>query len=461
MGQAFIILAFVQLFYLFNDWAGRSEGLDATLRFFYVCAVPLLATLLASILMFAPRMTGAPPRSRVALAALIAIALCVFTVPAINFLARTFLDADVLSPRPFVTHRVNLLVLEPNDSSFPAPEVMLLGALSTLLWAAAPRLGAFGWIWTALYGLTRIICGSNYVADSAAGAALGFAWGGLSLAACSAPLHFALPSGGRAVWKPKYQVAFCSAALLLTCAVAISAFSQMPRFSSKFAGLWGGAAKAAPSDEIATRVRDSSTLGTHEGEGVTEAEPSGAPNYRASSPADTSKDQHRSDYIPKADLLLRSAWAPLNLPHRILSIDVAQVRAGDSAYRSAMVRFIVENRGPDERMRVFNTATNLIRTAFHQDAQLQNIDVLAVMPNAQQSDFGPRPLTTPGPLPVFSASVSRKDLSGERQLPPKLATANPGAYEPEAAWLRARSLIYINDIVLPTAILSPQFTIPK
>ncbi len=441
----------MQLFYTINDWAGRSAGLDETLRFFYVCAVPLLATLLAAILMFAPRTPGAPSRRIVALAALIAIVLCVATVPAINYLARIFLDADVLSPRPFVTHRVNLLVLEPNDNSFPSPEVMLMAALSTLLWAAAPRVGALGWFSTLLYGIARIVCGSNYVADSAVGAALGFAWGGLSLALCRAPLHFARFNGQRTTWRPRYQAAFCALFCVATCSAAVCVFSQMPRFSGKFRGLFGSAATAAPPSSAAnTHEHDSSTLGSHEGEGVTGQTDVEASTGAAhiSSPADTSQDQHRSDYIPKADDLLRAAWKPLNLPHRILSVDVAQVRAGTSAYRSATVRFIVEKRGAQERVRVFNTATLLIRAAFHNDAQLQNIDVVAVMPNAQLRDFGPRPLTTPGPLPVLSASVARKDLLGLRQLPPKLAEANPGAGEPYAAWLRARSLIYVNDTVL-------------
>lgn len=446
---------FVQLFYFFNDWAGRSAGFDAFLRFFYVCAVPLLATLLAAILMFAPRLPGAPSRRRVAMAAFVAIGLCALTVPVVNLLAESFLSASILSPRPFFIHRVNLLVLEPNDNSFPCPEIMLVTALATLLWAAGPRLGIFGAIWALFYGLTRIICGTNYVADVSAGAALGFVWAGLALALCRAPLHLRLPAGKSAVWKLKYQAAFCSAALVITCIVSLFGFSQMPRFSAKFQGLLGGAATAAPYSSPTLHARDSSTLGNHEGEGVSELEnatpnPS-APIYRASSPADTSQDQHRNDYIPKADRLLYRAWAKVRLPHRILSIDVAQVRAGNSAYRSAMVRFIVEKRGPQERMRVLNTATNLVRVAFHQDAQLQNIDVVAVMPNAKKSDFGPRPLTTPGPLPVFSASVARKDLAGKRQLPVALALDNPGAGERAAAWLRARSLLYINETVLPAA----------
>ena len=443
----------MQLFYFLNDWAGRSAGFDAFLRFFYVCAVPLLATLLAAILMFAPRLPGAPSRRRVAIAAFVAIGLCALTLPVVNLLADSFLNASILSPRPFFIHRVNLLVLEPNDNSFPSPEVMLVAALATLLWAAGPRIGAFGWVWTLFYGLTRIICGTNYIADVFAGAALGFVWAGLALALCRAPLHFGLPTGRRAVWRLKHQVAFCSFALIATCLASLFGFSQMPRFSAKFQGLLGGVATAAPYGSSLLSQRDSSTLGNHEGEGVADLETPmtnpATPIYRASSPADTSQDQHRSDYIPKADRLLHNAWARLRLPHRILSVDVAQVRAGNSAYRSAMVRFIVDKRGPQERIHVLQTATNLIRVAFHQDAQLQNVDVVAVMPNAKKSDFGPRPLTTPGPLPVFSASVARKDLKGQRPIPVALAQENPGAGESAAAWLRARSLLYINETVLP------------
>lgn len=443
----------MQLFYLLNDWAGRSAGFDAFLRFFYVCAVPLLATLLAAILMFAPRLPGAPSRRRVAIASFITIGLCAVTVPIVNFLADSFLNASILSPRPFFIHRVNVLVLEPNDNSFPSSEVMLVAAFSTLLWAAGPRLGAFAWIWTMFYGLTRIICGTNYIADVIAGAALGFVWAGLALALCRAPLHFRLPAGNRAVWKLKYQAAFCSGALVITCLASLYGFSLMPRFNSKFQGLLGGVATAAPYGNSLLRQRDSSTLGNHEGESVSDLENPltnpATPIYRPSSPADTSQDQHRDDYIPKGNQLLYRAWKPLRLPHRILSVDVAQVRAGNSAYRSAMVRFIVEKRGAQERVRVLNTATNLIRVAFHQDAQLQNVDVVGVMRNAKKSDYGPRPLTTPGPLPVFSASVARKDLKGQRQLPVALALENPGAGESAAAWLRARSLLYINETVLP------------
>jgi undecaprenyl-diphosphatase len=428
----------VQLFYFINNWAGRSELLDAALRFFYVGAIPLLATLLVAILFFAPG--GTLSRRRVALAAGCAALLCVVALPVLNAFARTFLDAEILSPRPFVTHRVNLLVIEPNDNSFPCPEAMLAAALATTLLALSPRLGIGAWLAAALLALTRIICGSNYVADVLVGLFLGGAIAGLCLALCGVPLQFALRDGRRLTWQPRYQAVFSGAALAITCVGVLFAFEQSARFGPKVRGLVSGIASAAP---LKAQGGDYSTLSSHEGEGMT------GQRNAPSSPADTTGDQHRSDFIPQADDLLRSAWAPLKLPHRILSVDVAQVRVGTSPYRSAVVRFIVEKRGPQERASVLSTATKLIRAAYHADGQLQNIDVVGVMINAKPSDYGPRPLTTPGPLPVFSASVVRRDLGGTRQLPANLATSNPGAGEPAAAWLRARSLLFINDTVLP------------
>lgn len=433
----------MQLFYTINDLAGRSVWFDETLRFFYVGAVPLLATLLAALLIFAPRHMGAASRRRIGFAAVIAIALCVLTVPALNAFTRAYLATDVLSPRPFVTHRVNLLVIEPNDNSFPCAEVMLCAALATLICAASPRWGIVAWLLTIAFGFVRVFCGSNFAADVGAGWILGGAWAGLSLASCRASLHCGLRDGRRMVWRPRFQGAFAGITLIAVIAMTLFVFSDTPRFGPKIRG-WFNVPRATASTDalLSEQERGSSTLASHEGEGMP------SPIF-GSSPADTSRDQHRRDYIPKGEALLRNMWLPHRLPHRILTVDVAQVRAGKSAYRSATVRFIVENRGAAERRRVLQTATLMARTAFHADAQLQNIDLVGVSLNAQAQDYAPRPTTVPGPLPVFSASVARRDISGRRRVPAALDTSNPGAGEPDAAWLRARSLLYFNQRVLP------------
>ena len=433
----------MQLFYAINELAGRSVWLDEALRFFYVGAVPLLATLLAALLIFAPRHPGAASRRRIGLAAVIAIALCVFTLPALNAFTRACLDTDVLSPRPFVTHRVNLLVIEPNDNSFPCAEVMLCAAMATLLCAASPRWGVLAWLWTLGFGFVRVFCGSNFAADAIAGWILGGAWAGLSLALCSSSLHCGLRDGRRMVWQPKFQGAFAVVTVIAVFGVTLFAFSETPRFGPKIRGWFNAPRATASTDSLSPHDRASSTLASHEGEGMP------SPIFGASSPADTSRDQHRSDYLPKGEALLRSAWQPLHLAHRTLTIDVAQVRAGNTAYRSATVRFVIEKRGGAERQRVLQTATAMARAAFHADAQIQNIDLVGVTLNAEPEDYAPRPRTVPGPLPVFSASVARRDIAGTRRVPAKLTAANPGATEPDAAWLRARSLLYFNARVLP------------
>ena len=434
----------MQLFYAINDLAGRCVWIDGALRFFYVGAVPLLATLLAALLIFAPRHLGAASRRRVAFAAAIAIALCVLTVPALNAFTRAYLETDVLSPRPFVTHRVNLLVVEPNDNSFPCAEVMLCAALATLICAASPRWGIVAGLLTIVFGFARVFCGSNFAGDVGAGWILGGAWAGLALASCRASLHCGLRDGRRVVWHPKFQGTFAAITLIAVTAMTLFVFSDTPRFGPKIRGWFNVPRTPSSTASLPSEAeRASSTLTSQEGEGVA------APIFGASSPADTSRDQHRSDYIPKADTLFRNMWLPLRLPHRILTVDVAQVRAGDTAYRSATVRFIVEKRGPAERRRVLQTATLMARTAFHADAQLQNIDLVGVSLNAEAQDYAPRPTTVPGPLPVFSASVARRDLAGRRRVPAALAASNPGAGEADAAWLRARSLLYFNQRVLP------------
>jgi hypothetical protein len=294
-----------------------------------------------------------------------------------------------------------------------------------------------------LFGFTRVICGSNFAADVIAGWMLGWSWAALSLAVLKAPLHFGLRDGRRCVWQPRFQAAFSSMTLLCVSCAALFSFAQTPRFGPKIKSWFSVARASAATEAIQDVPGTSGTMASHEGEGV----PSQI--YSESSPANTSQDKHRSDYIPKADTLLRDAWKPLRLPHRLLTVDVAQVRAGTNAYRCATVRFVVEKRGADERRRVLQTATQLAKRAFHADGQLQNIDVVAVVLNPEPEDFAPRPTLVPGPLPVFSASVAARDVRDGRQIPQKLAAANPGVDEKDAQWLRNRSLLYFNERVLP------------
>jgi hypothetical protein len=109
--------------FLPHQWLGRrNDFADATLRLFYVSAVPLLATALAALLIFLPRhpwrVTGRfshreVPSGRILLATACAVAACALLMSAVNSGSLRFLNSEILSPRPFVTHRVNALVIEP------------------------------------------------------------------------------------------------------------------------------------------------------------------------------------------------------------------------------------------------------------------------------------------------------------------------------------------------------------
>ena len=149
---------------------------------------------------------------------------------------------------------------------------------------------------------------------------------------CRAHLHLGLPGGKRLSWRPAFQGAFALLAIIAFAGTALYGFAQSPRFGAKIRTLFN----LPPDVEVKIshpREHMSTTLASQEGEGTTAQMP--AP----SSPADTSHDQHRSDFLPESEQWLRTVWQSLNLPHKILSADVAQVRAGESAYRTVMVRF--------------------------------------------------------------------------------------------------------------------------
>ena len=181
----------MRLFYVINGWAGRSEWLDGVLRFFYVGATPLLLTALAALLIFSspPRDKNAlASRARIAGAGLLSLGLCALVVWLAHGIQTQFLNGAPISPRPFMTHWVHALVIEPNDNSFPCFEVMLAAAGATLLWAALPTTGVLGWLAVFVLGFARVFCGMNYPGDALAGAFLGGAIGLVSLAALRVPL---------------------------------------------------------------------------------------------------------------------------------------------------------------------------------------------------------------------------------------------------------------------------------
>lgn len=193
----------MELFYLVNGWAGRIEWLDASLRFFYVCCGPLLATALCALIFLWPqRQDGSTPfpRRRLLFASFLSLLFCVLVVLAINAFQSAALGGTPISPRPFMSHRVNVLVVEPNGNSFPCFEVMMAAAAATLLWATFPGCGVLGWLLVIGLGFARIFCGTNYFADALAGALLGGALSTLALAIARVPLRTPSFQRDRILW---------------------------------------------------------------------------------------------------------------------------------------------------------------------------------------------------------------------------------------------------------------------
>lgn len=456
----------MQLFYLINGWAGRSEWLDGALRLLYVGATPLLWTALAALLIFTPRPRDVglnAPRRRIAGASLLALALCALTIGLVQLVQTQFLNGAPISPRPFMTHWVKALVIEPNGNTFPCFEVMVAAVAATLLWATRVGAGVLGWLLVLALGFARVFCGANYPGDSLAGAFLGGAIGVLSLAAWRVPLQLPiLKSGARRLsWRVTHQAMFGAVAFFgffLYCGYALTMTSP---HASQFQHFWSAPAAAAPPNPSPSspRVATAALSGIHESEGGVLAEEATAPMSEPGKLLLSSRAARLDGHLPAAEKAITHALSAPGLGHRVIGVNVAQVRAGTSAYRCAAIRFGVVRSGVEERRRVAETAAMSVKRAFHVDGQLQHVDVLAVDLRPQSAMPTPDREYSPGETSgtqtdkirarhgvrvVFTASVERYDLVVKN----KPAWVNWSGLD-GGAWLRARSALYIDDDVLP------------
>jgi membrane-associated phospholipid phosphatase len=482
----------VQLFYLVNGWAGRVAWVDEAMRFFYVVAVPLLWTALAWALLVSPAREATSEREgarghglagwvssrRLALASLLALLGVGAIWLLIEEMARRGWNTETFSPRPFVTHRVNALVVEPNDNSYPCLEVMLASAAATLLWGHSVRAGAFGWAGAFLLGFARVFCGSNYPVDVLAGWSLGWASAALALAACRAPLTLATREG-RLVWRRRQQAALSSGciavvlgAALLEVVGAAQAHRDAPVLMSD--GRVASAPLPAPSAAPEDAGRSTEVVApTPQGEGM--GRDAAAPLVAA--PSQVGDENHGRQ--PTSEARVRQALGRLKLEHRVLEIEVAQVTVGNSPFRVAGVQFEVRPQRPSERRRVAQSATRIVRSTFASDPSVQNVDVVGVIFSSQNgashashgslttkpsfegegSGTGETALkhsTKPRPVPVFTASVQKRNLAIING--PQWANA-PGA--DEGLWLRARSRLFIDPKVLPAPPQTPPPPTPQ
>ena len=416
------------------------------MRGVYVATIPLLAVITLGLVTLAPRANRS--RGKIALATLLALGGAALLTWGVEVWAQS-LELGTLSPRPFMTRWVNLLIVEPQDNSFPCVEVMVAAILSVAIATANRRWGAVAVLATLLLMASRLFCGSNYFADVGVGALLGAGLMWLCLAICNA-------SGDK-----KARTLSASAGVFTLGATALGAFVAMaatPRFAGKLQLPWNIASppRAAPATQATRAAR--ATL--QEGEGVPDLDLQSDDTLRADQYAGEAQAQALSKrstlFLPQTEAYLTQVLAPKALPFILLDVEVAPVNFKDGSYRAAALRFEIDPSIPDVRRVVAARAATLVKSAFAADPKLDNVDVTGVVTGdaAQTSDSLMR--FAGDEVPVFTASIARRNLK---------VRAPQWANDPNlegGLWLRSRSRLWINDQVLPPtpATLQPTAT-PK
>ena len=424
----------VQLFLTLNDLAGRYPLLDAFMRGVYILTVPLLAVILLGLLILAPRAPGAPSRGKVALATVVALAGAALLMWGIDAWAQS-LGTGTLSPRPWMTRWVNLLIIEPQDNSFPCVEVMLAAITSVGIWAAHRWWGVFAALATLLLMVARLFCGSNYLADVGVAALVGVGLMLFCLALCRAPRSRKWRAGLAGIG------AFTLGGTALATFIVMAA---MPRFAGKMQLPWGTAApSAALSAHAPTAARD--TL--QEGEGIPTLDTNNDGTIKADEYAGEAETEALSKratlFLPKDEAALTQILAPKAAPFRLVDVEVAPVNFSDGSYRAAAIRFDIDTTIPNVRQLVAQRAAILVKAAFAADAKLDNVDITGVVTGDTAQSADSLMNFVGDEVPVFTASIQRRNLIVAN---PKWANA-PNLEG--GLWLRTRSRLWIDDKFLP------------
>ncbi len=414
----------VQLFLFLNDLAGRWPLLDEAARLFYIGALPVLGTLVGAQLLLLPRPFGGASRSKTALALVLALVLGALLVWGLGLLASAWHLGNV-SPRPWMTRRINWMVVEPQDNSFPCLEVLFAFALSTASLFLNHKIGFLSMVIALLLGITRLFCGNNYFADVAIGALLGI--GLFLLCAALVRRHVSLGSRMRGLAVGSFMV---GGTLVLVYAFALST----PRFAGK---LGFSPARAAPAANVSNTpaVRGVPTLF---GEGDESAAPEGGGRAEQVALAKRS-----SLFLPDVEAFLRGKLTHLARPLTLLDVEVAPVKAGTTSFRCAAVRFEVKGALPDARRIVADRAGRLTRATFALDSHMQNVDIICVERDGGRNLDASMMMFPGDEVPVFTASVQRKNVVLRAPAWLNAPSLDGGS------WLRARSRLYINDRALP------------
>ena len=83
----------------------------------------------------------------------------------ITLLIHTLIKLFYFKPRPFVKHRVGILIPSKMDSTFPSKHTLLVFAISTSIFFYDRVLGSVMWVLSVLTGFSRIWVGHHYPSD--------------------------------------------------------------------------------------------------------------------------------------------------------------------------------------------------------------------------------------------------------------------------------------------------------
>ena len=471
------------LFFFLNNFAGQSVFLDAVMRFFYVASVPLGATLWLALLIFrretrvvfdesntvesnptSAQLSENASRRAVVAATFFALTVCAALWLTFNWFAQSVLQTPIWSPRPFASHWVNLLVVEPNDNSFPSPEAILLGICWIANWALSPRANFAVFALAILGCVARVFCGTHYVADVVVGFGVGAAVCALSMALFGVVLRLSPKPFRQRAWRLRVQGATGFAGVLAVLIFGVSTLRQTPRLFAAWQERHSPKQLAASPNTLRDIEYSNRKISLHEGAASEKPFGDNSQNHAPSS-SEENTDAHGKEiprvgvtttggFLPREETRLLRALQRAKLTHSLVSVDVAALRdnasreetANDKGFSMhfASVRFQVRGSNALERRRVTKTAQRIVQIAFANDSALQSVDVVGVVLNDPERDKMRYPVFARGAIPVWTASVQRKDLVSKK-FASQLNAPNADA----GLWLRARSRLYINERVLP------------
>jgi undecaprenyl-diphosphatase len=364
----------------FNERAGQSETADFFLKYGATLGFPLVAVIGIGVLLLLPEPKSARRWSLVA-ALFVSIGAVIAAVAGVNFLAWKLLSTPVLRPRPYIASSVNLLLTEQGDNSFPSGETALCFACAMTVFLMSRKAGAGLLLASAVVGAARVCCGVNYPTDVVAGGVLGVC---VSLI-CGALFGQTLRAWAR--WK---QVAIgvtplCLAAAACVAYIACASSYATPALAYKAYNVNG----QSPTNPIRPSPMRERLFGEH---------------------------------LKVAEARLLKSLRLSGNQQRVVHVGVAR----NEFSRVAEVWFDARWNGVLKRSAVERTATKIIRTAFHTEPRLREIDVVGIVPLKVEPRFV-----------VFSVNAQRAKM--------------PSHFTPatDAEFLRCFGLVYYDERRLP------------